>query len=54
MVKALKLYLKTHVNSWLRQHRDVLAFVSAPEKQGGTGAVLVLLKRAEKNPKFKQ
>lgn len=46
--------LKTYVNSWLRQHRDVLAFVSAPEKQGGTGAVLVLLKRAEKNPKFKQ
>ena len=46
--------LKTYVNSWLRQHRDVLAFVSAPEKQGGTGAVLVLLKRAEKNPKFNQ
>ena len=46
--------LKTYVNGWLRQHRDVLAFVSAPEKQGGTGAVLVLLKRAEKNPKFKQ
>ena len=46
--------LKTYVNSWLRQHRDVLAFVSAPEKQGGTGSVLVLLKRAEKNPKFKQ
>ncbi len=43
--------LKTYVNGWLRQHRDVLAFVSAPEKQGGTGAVLVLLKRAEKNPK---
>lgn len=46
--------LKTYVNGWLRQHRDVLAFVSAPEKQGGTGAVLVLLKRAEKNPKFSQ
>ncbi len=46
--------LKTYVNSWLRQHRDVLAFVSAPEKQGGTGAVLVLLKRAEKNPKAQQ
>ena len=46
--------LKSYVNSWLRQHRDVLAFVSAPEKQGGTGAVLVLLKRAEKNPKFNQ
>lgn len=43
--------LKTYVNGWLRQHRDVLAFVSAPEKQGGTGAVLVLLKRTEKNPK---
>lgn len=46
--------LKTYVNGWLRQHRDVLAFVSAPENQGGTGAVLVLLKRAEKNPKFTQ
>lgn len=46
--------LKTYVNGWLRQHRDVLAFASAPEKQGGTGAVLVLLKRAEKNPKFSQ
>ena len=46
--------LKTYVNGWLRQHRDVLAFVSAPENQGGTGAVLVLLKRAEKNPKYKQ
>lgn len=52
--KGPEAILKTHVNSWLRQHRDVLAFVSAPEKQGGTGAVLVLLKRAEKNPKFKQ
>ena len=41
--------LKTYVNGWLRQHRDVLAFVSAPENQGGTGAVLVLLKRAEKS-----
>ena len=46
--------LKTYVNGWLRQHRDVLAFSSAPEKQGGTGAVLVLLKRAEKNPKFNE
>ncbi|MEC8887535.1 MAG: Smr/MutS family protein [Pseudomonadota bacterium] len=44
--------LKTCVNGWLRQHRDVLAFVSAPENQGGTGAVLVLLKRAEKNSKY--
>lgn len=44
--------LKTCVNGWLRQHREVLAFVSAPENQGGTGAVLVLLKRAEKNSKY--
>ena len=52
--KGPEAILKTYVNGWLRQHRDVLAFVSAPEKQGGTGAVLVLLKRAEKNPKFNQ
>ena len=52
--KGPEAILKTYVNGWLRQHRDVLAFVSAPEKQGGTGSVLVLLKRAEKNPKFTQ
>mgnify|MGYP002732961367 FL=1 len=52
--KGPEAILKTYVNGWLRQHRDVLAFVSAPEKQGGTGAVLVLLKRAEKHPKFNQ
>lgn len=51
--KGPEAILKTYVNGWLRQHLDVLAFVSAPEKQGGTGAVLVLLKRSEKNPKFK-
>lgn len=52
--KGPEAILKTYVNGWLRQHRDVLAFVSAPENQGGTGAVLVLLKRAEKNPKYDQ
>ncbi|MFV7479892.1 Smr/MutS family protein [Acinetobacter junii] len=52
--KGPEAILKTYVNGWLRQHRDVLAFVSAPENQGGTGAVLVLLKRAEKNPNYKQ
>lgn len=52
--KGPEAILKTYVNGWLKQHRDVLAFVSAPENQGGTGAVLVLLKRAEKNPKYKQ
>lgn len=40
--------LKTYVNGWLRQHQDVLAFVSAPSNQGGSGAVLVLIKRAIK------
>lgn len=44
--KGPEAILKTYVNGWLRQHQDVLAFVSAPEKQGGTGAVLVLLKRS--------
>lgn len=37
--------LKTCVNGWLRQIPDVLAFVSAPTKNGGNGAVLVLLKK---------
>ncbi len=37
--------IKTCVNGWLRQIPQVLAFVSAPAKDGGTGAVLVLLKR---------
>ena len=48
--KGPQAILKTYVNGWLRQHREVLAFVSAPPDQGGTGAVLVLLKRAETKP----
>ncbi|WP_031435507.1 Smr/MutS family protein [Methylomarinum vadi] len=40
--------LKNEINLWLRQHKDVLAFCSAPPKDGGTGAVFVLLKLAEK------
>ncbi len=39
--------LKTCVNGWLQQLPQVLGFVSAPAKDGGTGAVLVLLKRAK-------
>lgn len=35
--------LKRKVNSWLRQWRQVLAFVSARQVDGGTGAVYVLL-----------
>ncbi len=37
--------LKTCVNGWLQQLPQVLGFVSAPAKDGGTGAVLVLLKK---------
>jgi len=41
--------LKNHLNLWLRQHQNVLAFCSATPKQGGTGAVLVLLQSCEKS-----
>ena len=40
--------LKNNLNLWLRQHKDVQAFCSAPPKDGGTGAVYVLLQLAEK------
>lgn len=40
--------LKNNINLWLRQHQDVQAFCSARPKDGGTGAVLVLLRLAEK------
>jgi DNA-nicking Smr family endonuclease len=36
--------LKNRLNTWLRQHPDVLAFCSAPVRDGGTGAVYVLLR----------
>lgn len=37
--------LKTHVNYWLREMLQVLAFHSAQPKHGGVGALYVLLKR---------
>lgn len=37
--------LKNMVNKWLRQRKEVLAFCSALPRDGGTGAVYVLLKR---------
>jgi len=40
--------LKNNLNLWLRQHKDVQAFCSATPKEGGAGAVLVLLRLAEK------
>ena len=36
--------LKSRLNVWLRQCEDVMAFCSAPVKDGGTGAVYVLLR----------
>ncbi|MDT8407876.1 MAG: Smr/MutS family protein, partial [Methylococcales bacterium] len=41
--------LKNQVNSWLRQYAAVLAFTSAAPRDGGTGAVWVLL-RGRVNP----
>ncbi len=38
--------LKGKLNHWLRQRDQVLAFCSAPQVTGGTGAVNVLLKRS--------
>ena len=36
--------LKWQVDSWLRQHDGVMAFCTAQPRDGGTGAVYVLLK----------
>jgi len=38
--------LKTQVNHWLIEHERVLAFHSAKSKDGGTGALYVLLRRS--------
>lgn len=43
--KGTDAVLKTCINGWLRQLPEVLAFCSAPAKDGGNGAVLVLLKK---------
>ena len=37
--------LKQQLNHWLPQLENVLAFCSAPPNEGGTGAILILLKR---------
>lgn len=37
--------IKSHVNAWLREWPSVLAFCSARDLDGGTGAVYVLLRR---------
>ena len=40
--------LKNDINLWLRQHKDILAFCSAPSRAGGAGALFVLLRLSEK------
>ena len=40
--------LKNNLNLWLRQHKDVQAFCSAPPREGGPGAVFVLLHLTDK------
>lgn len=49
--KGSEAILKTCVNGWLRQLPEVLAFCSAPPKDGGNGAVLVLLKKTKTDAK---
>ncbi len=41
--------LKNHVNHWLQQLPQVLAFHSAQARDGGTGALYVLLKRTKES-----
>lgn len=41
--------LKRKVNYWLRLYEEVLAFCSATRRDGGTGAVYVLLRNPEKS-----
>jgi len=39
--------LKNQVNNWLQQYPSVLAFCSAQKRDGGTGALYILLKGQE-------
>ncbi len=40
--------IKSYTAHWLRQIPEVLAFHSAPEWKGGTGALMIILKKGEK------
>lgn len=40
--------IKNELNRWLRQHKDVQAFCSTSPKDGGTGALFVLLRLSDK------
>lgn len=43
-----KALIKSHVIHWLKQIPEVLAFHSAPEWKGGSGALMVILKKSDK------
>lgn len=43
-----KALMKSYVAHWLRQIPDVLAFHSAPQWKGGTGALMIILKKGDK------
>lgn len=40
--------IKTRIGNWLLQREDILAFCQAKPKDGGSGALLVLLKSSDK------
>ena len=43
-----KALIKSYVAHWLRQIPEVLAFHSAPQWKGGTGALMIILKKGDK------
>lgn len=45
--KGAQAILKNQVNDYLAHHSQVLAFCSAKPKDGGTGAVYILLKKQQ-------
>jgi len=44
--------MKSYVNEWLRRMPGVLAFASAQPRDGGTGALYVLLRKGNNTPHF--
>ncbi len=47
-IEAKPALLKSWVNKWLRELEDVLAFHSAQQFDGGSGAVYVMMKKSER------
>ena len=43
-----KALMKSHVAHWLKQIPDILAYHSAPDFKGGTGALCIILKKGDK------